>query len=121
MSVNGGLDLLLFKVFRMVLPVIENKIYEIRDMKIMLDFDLSQLYEVETRVLNQAVRRNAERFPKDFMFQLAEDEWKDFSSSQFVMMKTLSRNRTGKYLPYAFTELGLQCSSVFLKAKLQFK
>lgn len=54
---------------------IRDKIYEIRGQRVMLDFDLAALYEVETRVINQAVKRNAERFPEDFMFRLTEEEW----------------------------------------------
>lgn len=57
--------------------VILNKIYNIRNQKTMLDFDLAELYEVETRVLKQAVKRNAFRFPSDFMFQLSKDEWQE--------------------------------------------
>ena len=77
----------------------------------MLDFDLAVLYEVETRVLNQAVKRNIDRFPKDFMFQLKPFEYdqiqsqlkalKESSSSQIVMIENLPLNRTDKYLPYA--------------------
>jgi hypothetical protein len=77
----------------------------------MLDFDLAELYVVETRVLNQAIKRNVDSFPEDFMFRLTKDEWEKMSSqfvttsssSQIVMMD-LPKNRTGKYLPYAFTE-----------------
>ncbi|MBS1610569.1 MAG: ORF6N domain-containing protein [Bacteroidetes bacterium] len=67
-----------------VIQSIQNRIYEIRGERVMLDFDLAALYEVETRVLNQAVKRNIKRFPKDFMFQLTKDEWNDMSS-QIVM------------------------------------
>lgn len=63
-----------------VIQSIQNRIYEIRGERVMLDFDLAALYEVETRVLNQAVKRNIKRFPKDFMFQLTKDEWNDMSS-----------------------------------------
>lgn len=66
------------------LQVIQNIIYEVRGRQVMLDFDLAQLYQVETRVLNQAVKRNIERFPEDFMFQLTDGEW-TIISSQFVM------------------------------------
>ena len=66
------------------LELVRSKIYEIRGQKVMLDFDLAELYQVETRVLNQAVKRNAERFPYDFMFQLSAGEWENMSS-QFVM------------------------------------
>ncbi len=58
----------------MSLILIQNKIYDIRGIKIMLDFDLAELYEVETRVLNQAIKRNIESFPDDFMFRLTKEE-----------------------------------------------
>ena len=64
----------------MELQLIENKIYEIRGQKVMLDFDLAELYQVETRRLNEAVKRNIRRFPDDFMFQLNADEWKNLKS-----------------------------------------
>ena len=70
--------------------VIQSVIYEIRGQRVMLDFDLATLYHVETRVLNQAVKRNIERFPSDFMFQLAPDEWA-FISSQSVMGSRMKR------------------------------
>ena len=59
------------------LAVIQRKIYEIRGQKVILDRDLAALYQVETRVLNQAVKRNLERFPEDFMFQLTKEEWQN--------------------------------------------
>ena len=65
------------------LQIIQSKIYVIRGLRVMLDFDLAILYEVETRSLNQTVKRNARRFPNDFMFQLTEQEW-ILISSQFV-------------------------------------
>ncbi|MBK7958687.1 MAG: ORF6N domain-containing protein [Bacteroidetes bacterium] len=82
----------------MELQVIQKKIYEIRGHKVMLDFDLADIYEVETRALNQAVKRNMDIFPLDFMFQLTETEWKDMSS-QFVM--TLPSKRPKSALPMA--------------------
>ena len=66
------------------LELIQSKIYEIRGQRVMLDFDLAELYQVETRVLNQAVKRNIDRFPEDFMFQVTAEEWVVISS-QFVM------------------------------------
>jgi hypothetical protein len=68
----------------MQLQIIQQKIFEIRGQKVMLDFDVAVLYEVETRVLNQSVKRNIKRFPKDFMFQLTKKEWNSMSS-QIVM------------------------------------
>ena len=87
---------------------IQNIIYEIRGSKVMLDSDLAALYNVEVKVLNQAVKRNISRFPSDFMFQLTAEEWKNLRS-QFVTFK----NDTRKYKPHAFTEHGiLMLSSV---------
>ena len=91
------------------LEMIENKIFLIRNSKVMLDRNLAMLYGVETKALNQAVRRNLERFPKDFMFQLTKNEI-DSLRSQIV---TLKRGQHLKYLPYVFTEHGiLMLSSV---------
>lgn len=70
------------------LEKIQNLIYVIRGQRVMLDFDLAMLYEVETRTLNQTVKRNIRRFPEDFMFQLTEQEWNTISS-QFVMTLAL--------------------------------
>ena len=80
----------------------------------MLDFDLAELYSVETRVMNQAVKRNMDRFPKDFMFQLTAQEWKTMSS-QFVMTSTSRRPK--KALPFAFTEHGVTMLANVLKSK----
>ncbi len=82
---------------------IESRILLIRGQKVMLDADIAELYGVETKVLNQAVRRNIERFPEDFMFQLTDQEAATLRS-QFVTSK---RGRGGRrYRPYAFTEHG---------------
>jgi len=64
----------------MQITTLQSKIHDIRDQKIILDFDLAMLYEVETRVLNQSVKRNIKRFPTDFMFQLTQEEWISMSS-----------------------------------------
>ena len=90
---------------------IQNLIYEIRGKKVMLDSDLARLYEVETRVLNQAVRRNLKRFPNDFMFQLTEYEW-SMMSSHFVITST----RPKSSLPLVFTEQGVAMLSGLLKS-----
>lgn len=100
----------------MELQIVQQKIFEIRGQKIMFDFDLAALYEVETRVFNQAIKRNIDNFPKDFMFRLTVKEWKNISSSQFVMMNKLPKNRTGKYLPYVFTEHGVTMAASVLKS-----
>ena len=94
--------------------VIESKIFIIRGKKVMLDRDLAILYSVETRALNQAVKRNIERFPSDFMFQLSPDEAKELSRSQIVILK---RGQNIKYLPYAFTENGVAMLSSVLNSK----
>lgn len=94
------------------LQTIQNKIYEIRGQKVMLDRDLAEMYGVETRALNQAVKRNAERFPEDFMFQLTVHEWNDLKS-QIV---TSSWGGIRK-LPNVFTELGVAMLSSVLSSK----
>lgn len=84
----------------------------------MIDFDLSEMYGIETRVLKQAVRRNIDRFEgDDFMFELTPDEVQEFSRSQFV---TLNRSRESnvKYAPFAFTELGVAMLSSVLNSKI---
>ena len=93
---------------------VERKIHLIRDQKVMLDSDLAELYEVETRVLNQAVKRNLSRFPEDFMFQLSKEEAEQLSRSQFV---TLKRGQNIKYLPYVFTEQGVAMLSSVLRSE----
>ena len=93
--------------------LIQSKILHLRGQKVILDRDLAVLYGVETRVLNQAVRRNISRFPDDFMFQLTRDEAK-FLRSQFV---TLKENQHFKYMPYAFTEQGVAMLSSVLNSE----
>ncbi len=90
---------------------VQDLIHEIRGKRVMLDFDLAKLYHVETRSLNQAVKRNLKRFPPDFMFQLTVQEWKNMSS-QFVM--TSSRPISAP--PFAFTEQGVAMMSGLLKS-----
>lgn len=101
-------DILIFVLINlqiMELSLIQNKIYEIRGTRVMIDTDLALMYQVETRVLNQAVKRNIDRFPEpDFMFQLTLQEWENMSS-QFVMTYPNKRPKTA--LPLAFTELGV--------------
>jgi len=93
---------------------IASKIYLIRDIKVMLDKDLAELYGVETRVLNQAVKRHKKRFPEDFMFQLSKSEY-DFLISQFVTSKKSGRGGARK-MPYAFTEQGVAMLSGILNS-----
>ena len=102
---------------KLLIPVdrIEKAILLIRGQKVMLDADLAVLYGVETRVLVQAVKRNLERFPEDFMFQLNKDDV-DFLRSQIVTLKK-GRGQHSKYLPYAFTEQGVAMLSSVLRSR----
>ena len=96
------------------LEVIQSKIYDIRGQKVMLDRDLAEMYGVETRALNQAVKRNTDRFPVDFMFQLTDEEteiWK----SQIVMSNSIKMGVRRN--PYVFTELGVAMLSSVLNSK----
>jgi len=89
------------------------KIYSLRGVKVMLDRDLAALYDVETRALNQSVKRNLERFPNDFMFQLTRSEWESLRS-QFVILQNNGR----VYLPHVFTEQGVAMLSSVLRSKV---
>jgi len=93
---------------------VQDKIYEIRGVKVMLDRDLAEMYGVETRTLNQSVKRNMERFPIDFMFQLTDEEF-SYWKSQIVI--TNSVNMGLRRNPYAFTELGVAMLSSVLNSK----
>ena len=97
----------------MELQVIQNKIYEIRGQKVMLDFDLAELYGSETKRLKEAVRRNLKRFPGDFMFELTKEEY-DSLRSQIA-----SSNKRGgtRYMPFAFTEQGVAMLSSVLNSE----
>ena len=97
------------------IAIIENKIYEIRGQKVMLDFDLAEMYGVETKRLKEQVRRNIERFPAEFMFELTKEEVQ-FSRSQIAPLKT-GQGHNIKYLPFAFTEYGIVMLSSVLKSK----
>lgn len=91
-----------------------NKIYLIRDLKVMLDFDLAELYSVETKQLKRQVRRNIDRFPGDFMFELTKEEYDSLRSQS----GTLKRGEHSKYLPMAFTEQGVAMLSSVLNSKM---
>jgi hypothetical protein len=97
----------------MNLEIIENRIIELRGHKVMLDFHLADLYEIETRVLKQAVRRNLNRFPSDFMFELSDNEI-DSLVSQFVIP---SKSKLGGAVPFAFTEQGVAMLSSVLNSE----
>lgn len=97
------------------LIVIENKIYEIRGVKVMLDFDLAEMYGMQTKVLKQTVRRNIKRFEgEDFMFEVTMEE---LSRSQFVTLNG-KRGQNIKYKPFAFTELGVAMLSSVLNSEI---
>jgi hypothetical protein len=107
-----------------IIQSIQNRIYVIRGERVMLDRDLAALYEVETRVFNQAVKRNIDRFPEDFMFRITMDEWQSIKnesemanqsiSSQIVMTSTSKRPLSA--LPYVFTIKGVAMSSGVLNS-----
>ena len=93
---------------------IENKIFQVRGKRVMLDRDLAELYGVETKQLTRQVRRNIKRFPGDFMLELSRKEYQDFLRCQFG---TLKRGEHSKYLPYAFTEQGVAMLSSVLNSE----
>jgi len=97
----------------MQVQAIQSKIYEIRGQKVMLDFDLAELYEVENRALKQAVKRNTNRFPDDFMFVLSEKEVAEVVSQNVIP----SKSYLGGALPFAFTEQGVSMLSSILRSK----
>ena len=97
----------------MELQIIQNKIFEIRGSRVMLDFDLAELYQVPTKALKQAIKRNIKRFPNDFMFELNVEEWENLRS-QFV---TSSWGGT-RYMPFAFTEQGVAMLSSVLRSEI---
>ena len=98
---------------------IENKIYTLRGLQVMLDSDLAELYQVEPRVLNQAVKRNSERFPENFCFQLTDAEWQSLRS-QIVTLKS-GKGKHRKFLPYMFTEQGVSMISAVLRSDIAVK
>ena len=99
---------------------IENQIYTVRGQQVMLDSDLASIYQVETKVFNQAVKRNANRFPESFRFQLAQEEFDAINlRSQIV---TSSLNYGGRrYLPYVFTEQGIAMLASILRSTVAIK
>ena len=99
----------------MQINTLQSKIHEIRGLKVIMDFDLAELYEVETKVLNQSVKRNAKRFPGDFMFQLDDQEYISLMS-QIVTLDEAGRGKHRKYLPFAFTEQGVAMLSGILNS-----
>ena len=108
-----------------IIQSIQNRIYTIRGERVMLDFDLSSLYEIETRILNQSVKRNLKRFPSDFMFQLTQAESTIIKSDTNVFIQPMSSQivmtypskRPSSALPYAFTEQGVAMLSGILNSE----
>jgi hypothetical protein len=102
------------KAISITKTIIESKIYLIRGHKVMMDSDLAEMYGVETKVLKQAVKRNMDKFPDDFMFELTKEETETFSRSQNV---TLKQGQNIKYMPFVFTEHGVLMISSVLRSK----
>src|SRR3954468_13884313 len=115
-----------------ITTTIQNRIFEIRGESVMLDFDLAQLYGVETKALNQAVKRNSKRFPDDFMFRLTVEEWQQMRSQFVTALQndapmrsqpvTASQSRRNTSMtPYAFTEQGVAMLSGILQSDTAIK
>jgi hypothetical protein len=104
------------KKLALVVTLIERRIYLIRGQKVMIDSDLAELYGVETKILNRVVRRNLERFPEDFMFQLTKDK-EESLRIQFGTLEPAGRGQHRKYLPYVFTEQRVAMLSSVLNSK----
>jgi len=98
---------------------IQNIIYEIRGQKVMLDSDLSKLYGVEAKRLNEAVKRNIKRFPNDFMFQLTNDEWSSFLKELSLWSQIATSKKKGgrRYAPFVFTEHGVSMLSSVINSE----
>ncbi len=107
----------------MDIQVIQNRIFEVRGYRVMLDKDLATLYQVETKVLKQAVKRNIERFPEDFMFELTKEEDICLRSQIVTLNKTEQKGRGqhSKYLPLVFTEQGVAMLSSVLRSSTAIK
>ncbi len=98
----------------MQLQLIQSRIHEIREQKVMFDFDLAELYEVENRVLKQAVKRNIDRFPSDFLFQLTKPEWQEVITNCDNLPQGI---KFSPATPFAFTEQGVSMLSSVLRSK----
>lgn len=98
----------------MELQIIQNRIYQIRGLNVMLDFDLAELYGVKTKVLKQAVKRNIKRFPSDFMIELTKNEWNELVTNCDQLPETIKHSYI---FPYAFTEQGVAMLSTVLRSE----
>ena len=105
---------LMSKAITVTETIIENKIFIIRGQKVMLDFDLAEMYGVLTKALKQAVKRNMERFPEDFMFEMTDEELSNWRS-QFVTSNSLKMGL--RYKPFCFTEHGVLMLSSVLRSE----
>jgi len=99
---------------------IKNKIYYIRNQKVMLDFELAEIYGYETKIFNQQVKNNIEKFDEDFRFQLTKDEW-EVLRSKFLTSKSDEGSGGRRYMPYAFTEQGIYMLMTVLRGELAVK
>ena len=100
------------------LKKIQSRIYEVRGVRVMLDFDLAELYQVETKVLKQAVRRNLERFPEDFMFEMTEQEYNSLIISLRSQFVTSNERGGRRHMPFAFTEHGVIMLASLLRSEI---
>ena len=100
------------------LEKIQDRIYEVRGVRVILDFDLAALYQVETRVLKQAVRRNLERFPEDFMFEMTEQEYNSLIISLRSQFVTSNERGGRRHMPFAFTEHGVIMLASLLRSEI---
>ena len=109
----------------MEINIIQRKIHEVRGYKVILDYDLAEIYKVETKVLNQAIKRNTDRFPKDFMFRLTVKEWQAISLydatkatvNRSQIVTSSQKHRAKSITPFAFTEHGVAMLASVLKSK----
>ena len=95
---------------------IKSKVYNVRGKEVMLDRNLAELYQVETRTLNQAVKRNIERFPEDFMFQLTKEEYENLMSQ--IVISSSEKHGGVRKMPYVFTEQGLYMLATVLRSEV---
>ncbi|HHW7507457.1 TPA: ORF6N domain-containing protein [Mannheimia haemolytica] len=103
---------------KLIEPNIESQIFTVRGKQVMLDVHLAQLYQVDTRTFNQAVKRNEERFPDIFRFQLTEREWGDLRSQFVISNPEIDKGKYRRYMPYAFTEQGIAMLSAVLRSEI---
>ena len=102
--------------------IVEDMIYEIRGVQVMLSSDVAKLYQVDTKVLNQTIKRNINRFPEEFCFQLTKEEWRVLNLKSQIVTSSLNNNYGGvRYLPYVLTEHGIMMLAGLLKSDVAIK